>query len=129
MDYKKQVEELRSPEGFKNYISGMFDKLKEQFLAKNQQYGDIDPLGNFRLGAMLEHGNDSVEAMYEVLKGYENKHVVHVYGHKVNGSKVDESLKDIAVYSVIALYLNELYYAEKLAEMNEEEKENVLSTD
>lgn len=121
MDNSKKVEYLRSPEGFKNYISGMFDKLKEQFLAKNKQYGDIDPLGNFKLGAMLEHGSDSVEAMYEVLKGYENKHVVHVYGHSVSGPKVDESLKDIAVYSVIALYMNELYYAEKLAEMDKEE--------
>ena len=31
----------------------------------------------------------------------------HVYGHNINGNKVEESLKDIAIYSVIELYMVE----------------------
>lgn len=103
---------------YTKFVADTFDELKDLFLKKSQQYGDIDPLGNFRLGAALSFGDSSPEAMYETLKGYLNKHVVHVYGHAVNGSKVDESWKDIAVYAVIALFLRELYYKEEMVKLD-----------
>ena len=118
---KQELEHFKSPQGFCEFVCDTFDKLKAQFIEKNKQYGDIDPLANFRLGAALDRGEASTEAMYETAKSYELKHVAHIYGHAVNGSKVDESLKDVAVYSVIKLYLRELYYLEKLAEMEAEE--------
>lgn len=118
----QELERFKSPEGFRKFVAETFDQLKAQFIEKNKQYGDVDPLANFRLGAALNYGDTSTEAMYETLKSYELKHVAHVYGHTANGSKADESLKDIAVYSVIALYLRELYYMERLAEMDAEEE-------
>lgn len=108
-------------EEYTKFVTETFDELKNLFLKKSQQYGDIDPLGNFKLGAALSFGDSSPEAMYETLKGYLNKHVVHVYGHDCKGSKVDESWKDIAVYSVIALFLRELYYKRELEKMDSEE--------
>lgn len=90
---------------FVEFVGGMFDELKKQFIAKNNQYGDKDPLGNFRKGAFLRYGNDSYENMFQAALDYEGKHLAHVYGHGTDGQKVDESLKDIAIYSIIELYM------------------------
>ena len=109
-------------QAYNEFVSSTFDELKKLFIKKSAQYGDIDPLGNFRKGAALKYNCCDIAAMYEVLKDYLGKHIVHVYGHPVNGGKVDESWKDIAVYSVIALYLNELYYAEQVERLDDNEQ-------
>lgn len=54
---------------------------------------------------MLRYGGDELPFMYEVALNYEGKHVAHVYNNGISGNKVDESLKDIAIYSIIELYL------------------------
>lgn len=90
---------------FVEFVGGMFDELKKQFIAKNNQYGDKDPLGNFRKGAFLRYGSDSYENMFQAALDYEGKHLAHVYGHGTDGKAVDESLKDIAIYSLIELYM------------------------
>lgn len=106
------------------FVSKTFDELKELFIAKNSQYGSGEPLENLKLGAILEEAgyNNSEpfpqscseanpnewlwwERMWKEASNYERKHIVHVAMHGTMGDKVDESLKDIAVYSVIKLYI------------------------
>lgn len=100
---------MNQQEQFVNFVCDMFDELKEQFKTKNQQYGvDVDPMANFTTGALLRYGEDSPEAMFSAALDYEAKHVAHVYNHGINGNKVDESLKDIAIYSIIELYMLEM---------------------
>ena len=106
------------------FVSDTFDELKELFIEKNCQYGSGKPLENLKLGAILEEaGYNNGEAfprscsevspfewlwwerMWKEASSYERKHIVHVAMHGVAGDKVDESLKDIAVYSIIKLYI------------------------
>lgn len=100
-------------EEFIEFVCGTFDELKELFLKKNTQYGggsSYDPLQNFELGAAMHKGTfldygDRYRHMYEEAKAYERKHVAHVMGNDITAAKVEESLKDIAVYSVIELFM------------------------
>lgn len=106
------------------FVSDTFDELKELFIEKNCQYGSGEPLENLKLGAILEeatYNNEEPfpqscseapplewlwwERMWKEASNYERKHIVHLAMHGVEGDKVDESLKDIAVYSVIKLYI------------------------
>lgn len=93
-------------EEYINFVTKTFDELKEQFLAKNCQYGDADPLQNFRRGAQIRYNNDDYNSMFKAALDYECKHIAHVYNNDAHGNKVDESLKDIAIYSIIELYLH-----------------------
>ena len=100
--------EMNEREEFIGFVCKTLNELKEQFIEKQQQYKtDADPLSNFRKGAALKRGQADMAGMYECAKDYALKHVAHVYGHDINGNKVEESLKDIAIYSVIELYMVE----------------------
>lgn len=90
---------------FVDFVCNQLDELKAQFLEKHEQYSNSDPLANFRRGAMLNGCGDNYANMYEEAKAYERKHIAHVYAHSIAGVKVDESLKDIAIYSLIELYM------------------------
>lgn len=76
-----------------------------ELMEKHKQYSNSDPLANFRRGAMLNGRGNNYAAMYEEAKAYAAKHIAHVYAHDIDGVKVDESLKDIAIYSLIELYM------------------------
>lgn len=120
------------------FVSKTFDELKELFIAKNSQYGSGEPLENLKLGAILEEAAFNNEPffsscsetcphewlwwkrMWKEISNYERKHIVHVAMHGIEGDKVDESLKDIAVYSVIKLYIYK-----KLCEALDKEKEQM----
>ena len=103
---------------FTVFICEQLDELKTQFLEKHKQYSNGDPLANFRVGALLNGRGDNYAAMYEEAKAYAAKHIAHVYAHDIDGVKVDESLKDIAIYSVIALFLVEASKQEREAYRN-----------
>ena len=92
---------------FTDSCSDKFNELARLFKEKNKQYGDKDPLANFRNGAMLARGSDSWSDMYETAKSYCLKHVAHVFGktQTIDDDKLDESLGDIAVYCIIMLYM------------------------
>ncbi|HAM93227.1 MAG TPA: hypothetical protein DCQ00_06985 [Phascolarctobacterium succinatutens] len=92
---------------FTDSCSNKFRELANLFKEKNKQYGDKDPLANFRNGAMLQYGDDSREHMYETAKSYCLKHVAHVFGagQTINEEKISESLGDIAVYCIIMQYM------------------------
>lgn len=97
---------------FVNFVCEQLDELKEQFWEKHKQYSNSDPLANFRRGAMLNGRGNNYAAMYEEAKAYAAKHIAFVYTHDIHGDKIAESLKDIAVYSLIGLYMAELAKAE-----------------
>lgn len=94
-------------EFFIGFVLEKFDELAELFEQKNAQYGELDPLANFRTGAKM-HGEADYAAMFEEAKSYCRKHIAQVYGpgQTIDTPKVEESLQDIAVYSVIMLYMH-----------------------
>lgn len=93
---------------YKEFISFINDELTrvgDLFAEKQQQYSaGADPLSNFRTGALLEHRDGSYEKMYDVAKGYLNKHIAFLYDHDIV-DKTEESLRDMVVYGLIMLYM------------------------
>lgn len=91
------------------FVCQQLDELKELFKKKHEQYSSgADELANFRRGALLNGHGDDAEGMFEELKAYMAKHIAFVYTHDIHGDKITESLKDIAVYSLIGLYMVEI---------------------
>ena len=88
------------------FVYGQLDELEALFKKKHEQYSSgADELANFRCGALLNGRSDDAEGMFEELKAYMAKHIAFVYTHDIHGDKITESLKDIAVYSLIGLYM------------------------
>ena len=95
---------------FAKFVTNKFNELSEKFAKKNQQYsGSADPLANFSTGARLKYGKSGMTEMYETLKDYCRKHIAYVETHGLEGKTLQDSLEDIAVYSVIALYMRACY--------------------
>ena len=95
------------------FVCQQLDELEELFKKKHEQYSSgADELANFRCGALLNGRGDDAEGMFEELKAYAAKHIAFVYTHDIHGDKIAESLKDIAAYSLIGLYMAELAKAE-----------------
>ena len=95
------------------FVCQQLDELEALFKKKHEQYSSgADELANFRCGALLNGRADDAEGMFEELKAYAAKHIAFVYTHDIHGDKIAESLKDIAVYSLIGLYMAELAKAE-----------------
>ena len=95
---------------FTEFVTQKFNELSEKFSKKNQQYaGSADPLANFSTGARLKYGKAGMPEMYETLKDYARKHIAYVETHGLDGNSLQDSLEDIAVYSVIALYMRACY--------------------
>lgn len=98
---------------FTAFMLEQFKKLGELFITKSNQYGPRDPLANFRTGARMEYGKANWETMYQEAKAYQRKHVAHIENNGVDGVKVGESLTDIAVYSMILLFMHRKYHQSK----------------
>lgn len=95
------------------FVCQQLDELEALFKKKHEQYSSgADELANFRCGALLNGRTDDAEGIFEELKAYAAKHIAFVYTHDIHGEKIAESLKDIAVYSLIGLYMAELAKAE-----------------
>ena len=114
-------------EYFIGFVLEKFEDLAELFEKKNAQYGEHDPLANFRTGAKMR-GEADYDAMFEEAKAYCRKHIAQVYGkgQTIDTPKVEESLQDIAIYSVIMLYMHwakneDTALAEELKQELEEE--------
>lgn len=92
-------------EEFTSFIDDELERVADLFAEKQQQYSTgADTLSNFRTGALLEHRDGSYEKMYEVAKGYLNKHIAFLYDHGIV-DKTEESLRDMVVYGLIMLYM------------------------
>lgn len=99
--------------GLSKFMYSQLGELGKLFQKKHEQYSSgADELANFRRGALLNGHGDDAEGMFEELKAYMAKHIAFVYTHDIHGDKIAESLKDIAVYSLIGLYMAELAKAE-----------------
>lgn len=95
--------------GLSEFMYSQLDELEALFKKKHEQYSSgADELANFRCGALLNGRADDAEGMFEELKAYAAKHIAFVYTHDIHEDKITESLKDIAVYSLIGLYMAEL---------------------
>ena len=75
---------------------------------------------------MLSGKQADYPAMYEEAKAYARKHIAHVYAHDIDGVKVDESLKDIALYSLIELYMIKAWEQETAEYQNSDEYRNMV---
>lgn len=95
---------------FNEFVMQKFIELAEKFARKNKQYSCTDDnLANFSTGARLKYGKAGMSEMYETLKDYCRKHVAYVETHGIDGKTLQDSLEDIAVYAVIALYMRACY--------------------
>lgn len=90
---------------FTSFIDDELNRVGNLFDEKHQQYSaGADPLSNFRTGALLEHHDGGYDMMYDVAKGYLNKHIAFIYDHGIV-NKTEESLRDMVVYGLIMLYM------------------------
>lgn len=90
---------------FALFIANELERVADLFAEKQQQYStSLDPLSNFRTGALLEHHDGGYDMMYDVAKGYLNKHIAFLYDHGI-ADKTEESLRDMVVYGLIMLYM------------------------
>lgn len=97
---KKEGKEM----SFLDIVLGIFDEEKALFKKKNDQYGINDPIANFRDGAYyMGLDPEILDNCFQSLKGYCNKHVSFVQRSKKLTPAVYESLRDIAIYAVIAM--------------------------
>lgn len=111
---------------FTEFVVQKFNELSEKFSNKNQQYSSsADPLANFATGARLKYGKAGMPEMYETLKDYARKHISYVETHGIDGKTLQDSLEDIAVYAVIALYMRACYV--DFGEINEDNPEDPCS--
>ena len=95
---------------FNEFVVQKFNELSEKFENKNKQYSSSTyPLANFSTGARLKYGKSGMTEMYETLKDYARKHIAYVETHGIDGKTLRDSLEDIAVYAVIALYMRACY--------------------
>ena len=95
---------------FSEFVTQKFNELSDKFSKKNQQYSvSLAPLANFAAGARLKYGKAGMSEMYETLKDYARKHISYVETHGIDGKTLQDSLEDIAVYAVIALYMQACY--------------------
>ena len=104
---------IAANEAFVSFVVNTFEELKEVFLVKHDQYASVDPLANFRTASLMVSHHDGWFDLYEAAKGMVNKHIAHMENCSVGGPKLDESLKDIAVYVVIMLYMRARYQEEQ----------------
>ena len=87
------------------FVCQQLDELEALFKKKHEQYSSgADELANFRRGALLEHHDGGYDMMYDVAKGYLNKHIAFLYDHGI-ADKTEESLRDMVVYGLIMLYM------------------------
>lgn len=102
---------------FNEFVTQKFNELSDKFSKKNQQYSvSLAQLANFATGARLKYGKSGMPEMYETLKDYCRKHIAYVETHGIDGNSLQDSLEDIAVYCVIAMYMRECYMQDQQRE-------------
>lgn len=130
-DNEDDDEEFVPRNDYVDFVIKTLDELKVLFLEKNQQYsGEDDSLTNFRTGAAMiapcligHHESMDYRVMFDEALAYERKHIAHVIRSGVEGVKVTESLKDIAVYSIIEMYIAKRFEEAKKREIANNEYE------
>lgn len=88
---------------YEQNVVAILDEIKELFLTKNRAYNGNNPFTNFIIGGLLLHGDAGFFGCFEALKAYVTKHISNVYSHNINTPGLEESMRDIATYMVIAM--------------------------
>lgn len=84
------------------------DEVKQVFDYKNTSYGkDDDPFHNFRQSAIRVFGEGTPENMFTVLLTLVDKHLVALANKGLSDKEFAERIKDVIVYSSIALGIYE----------------------
>lgn len=120
---------------FVDFVINRLEELSKKFQLKNEQYigqytgeksmSKCGELANFRIGALLKHGETGYSEMYDCAKDYARKHIAYIESHGIYSDAVEESLGDIAIYAVIMMYMKACYEQErkmKLAQIKGEAK-------
>lgn len=103
-----------STEEFNRLINSKINMIAKLFLEKNNAYKtNDDPMANFTTGGRLRHGRGDFPGKYEALKDYLGKHIAHLYNNNIDGPKLTESWRDLAVYSIIAMAMCDMHVTEK----------------
>lgn len=93
-----------------NYMESEVQRISDLFKTKQAQYGKVDELNNFKLGALLLDGKIDLDSQFESAKAYMAKHVAFLYSKNqdnISDDKIKESLGDIIVYCHIMRYMME----------------------
>lgn len=99
---------------FNKLIESKIKMITKLFFEKNGSYKtNEDPIANFTRGAALRYGDDTTPKKYEALKDYLGKHIAHLYNNDIDGPKLSESWRDLAVYSIIAMAMCDMHVTEK----------------
>lgn len=99
---------------FNKLIESKIKIITDLFFEKNGSYKTSDdPVANFTRGAALRYGDTATAAKYEALKDYLGKHIAHLYNNDIDGPKLSESWRDLAVYSIIAMAMCDMHVTEK----------------
>lgn len=104
---------------FVEFVVNKLEELSKKFKLKNEQYtgetsmSKCGELANFRIGALLKHGEAGYSEMYDCAKDYARKHIAYIESHDVFADSVEESLGDIAIYAVIMMYMKACYEQER----------------
>lgn len=111
---------------FQSFVHDELKKLKKKFDLKHSEYStNTDALSNFRKAALLKYGGGIVQpnpglmyqTMYEIAKDFTRKHIVFIDSHGLSEEmKIADSLEDIAIYSIIMLYMWNKYHDERTRE-------------
>ena len=106
MDEKETLTE------YEKQVVAVLDEIKGLFLKKDRTYNDGNPFLNFIVGGRLLAGDGSYLGCFEAVKAYVAKHIANLYSHNVVTEGLEESLKDIATYMVIAVVMKRRYDAQ-----------------
>lgn len=120
---------------FVDFVINRLEELSKKFQLKNEQYigqytgetsmSKCGELANFRICALLKHGQAGYSDMYDCAKDYVRKHIAYIESHGIYSDAVEESLGDIAIYAVIMMYMKACYEQErkmKIEQLNAEAK-------
>ena len=105
--YELMGDWTKEPTRLQSEVKEILDEIYKLFDGKNEQYRTKDDdLANFTTGALLRYGKCDYPAKFEALKDMVEKHIAKVYNGKLYDDKMDESIKDIAVYFILATVMH-----------------------
>lgn len=100
-------------EDFEGLLNEQLESIRRLFDLKNQSYGISDDVfHNFRSTALRVFGTDEHEKMFQVLLTYMDKHLVVLANKGIREREFEERLRDVMVYSLIAIAMGRNYQKE-----------------
>lgn len=105
-----QFNTIMSRERLNTRVLDTLKELETLFDDKNEEYGSEDGLANFTTGGkLMQPYEDDDNCRHEALKAYMAKHVAQVYNFTIDEKDTRTNWKDIAVYALIAIAMQDQY--------------------